>query len=106
MMKKMKGVLALLLAFIFLCGIAPMSLAAEERSLTNWGSRVPVVLVGGDGEPLADQDGNEIFRFVDISNALKSSDGSNLKTSVMNVVKPLLVQGLLTGNYQPYYDAL
>ena len=106
MMKKMKVMLALLLAFVFLCGIAPLSLAAGERSLTNWGSRVPVVLVGGDGEPLGDQDGHEIFRFVDISNALKSSDGSDLKTSVMNVIKPLLVQGLLTGNYGPYYDAL
>ena len=52
MMKKMKGVLALFLAFVFLCGIAPMSLAAGERSLTNWGSRVPVVLVGGDGEQM------------------------------------------------------
>ncbi|MBQ6065349.1 MAG: hypothetical protein IJK89_00880 [Clostridia bacterium] len=75
-MKKMKGVLALLLAFIFLCGIAPMSLAAEERSLTNWGSRVPVVLVGGDGEPLADQDGNEIFRFEPSPSSLKAERNS------------------------------
>ena len=96
----------MLLSAAILFGVAPLALAEGAHSHTNWGSKVPVVLIGGDGVPLEDQDGNEICRFVDISNALKSSDGSNLKTSVMNVVKPLLVQGLLTGNYQPYYDAL
>ena len=105
-MKNIKRVLALLLVVLLLNGLAPLVFAEGVHYHTNWGSKVPVVLVGGDGEPLADQDGNEIFRFVDISNALKSSDGDNLKTSIMNVVKPLLVQGLLTGNYQPYYDAL
>ena len=105
-MKNMKHALALLLAALLLAGIAPLALAGEPRALTWYGSQVPVVLVGGDGEPLADKDGNEIFRFVDISNALKSSDDGNIKESVMNVIKPLLVQGLLTGNYGPYYDAL
>jgi hypothetical protein len=102
----LKYALSLLLVVLLLCGMAAPAFAEGVHYHTNWGSKVPVVLVGGDGVPLADQDGNEICRFVDISNALKSSDGSNLKTSVMNVVKPLLVQGLLTGNYQPYYDAL
>ena len=103
---QIKKILTLLLSAAILFGVAPLALAEGAHSHTNWGSKVPVVLIGGDGVPLEDQDGNEICRFVDISNALKSSDGSNLKTSVMNVVKPLLVQGLLTGNYQPYYDAL
>ena len=105
-MKLLKRALAILLTAAILFGAALPALAAEKRWLTNWGSRVPVVLVGGDGEPLSDQDGKEIFRFMDFSNALKDNDGDNIKTSVLNVVKPLLVQGLLTGNYEPYYDAL
>ena len=105
-MKTMKRALALLLAAVLLLGMAPLAFAEGVHYHTNWGSKVPVVLIGGDGEPLSDQDGNDIFRFVDISNALKNSDGSNLMTSVMNVVRPLLVNGLLTGNYGPYYDAL
>ena len=105
-MRLLKRALALLLAAVILCGLAPLTLAAEKRGLTNWGARVPVVLVGGDGEPLSDQDGRDIFRFIDFSDAIKNSDGDNIKTSVLNVIRPLLVQGLLTGNYEPYYDAL
>ena len=75
MMKTMKHVLAFLLAALMLCGLAAPACAEGGHYHTNWGSKVPVVLVGGDGVPLADQDGNEICRFVDISNTFKSSDG-------------------------------
>ena len=67
-------------------------------------SQVPIILVGGDGTALQDENGNEIFRFINF--ASRDTDSEELKQSVLNVVKPLLVQGLLTNNFEPYYEAL
>ena len=55
MMKKMKYALSLLLVVLLLCGMAAPVFAEGVVYHTNWGSKVPVVLVGGDGEPLAVQ---------------------------------------------------
>ena len=68
------------------------------------GSQIPIILIGGDGTALEDANGNEVFRFINLSG--KDPDPDTLKESILNVVKPLLVQGLLTNNFQPYYDAL
>lgn len=97
-----KRILAALLCCLMLISCAPAALAAVEPNM--WASQVPIILVGGDGTALEDENGNMVFRFIDLTD--KGKDGGNIRESIMNVVKPLLVQGLLTNNFQPYYDAL
>ena len=104
----MKKTVSLLLTFLLLFSFAFPVFAADDGkvALTRSGSQIPIVLVGGDGAPLADENGNEIFRFMDIAKATGNVDGDAVKESVLNVVRPLLVQGMLTGNFDPYYEAL
>ena len=100
-----KRILCVVLAAVLLLGCAPAADAAG-RELTRSGSQIPIVLVGGDGEKLVDADGRELFRFIDITKYASGMDDGNLKESVLNVVRPLLIQGMLTNNFEPYYEAL
>ena len=100
-MKNAKRVFSILLTIIMVCCAVPL---ASARELARTGAQIPIVLVGGDGEKLVDADGNELFRFIDIGKY--GTDTDNIKESVLNVVKPLLIEGMLTGNYEPYYEAL
>lgn len=97
-----KRILSVFLCCLMLISCGTAALAASEP---RWDvSQIPIILIGGDGTALEDADGNKVFRFIDLTD--KKADSENIRESVMNVVKPLLVQGLLTNNFQPYYDAL
>ena len=103
----MKKIVSIILCVLLLASCAFTGSAAEEKTpVTRVGSKVPVVLVGGDGDKLVDENGKEVFRFLDLGNAIGDTDTETIKESVLNVVKPLLVQGMLTGNFDPYYEAL
>lgn len=76
----------------------------EIKSYTT----VPLVVVRGDGNAITNSEDKEVPTVVNIQKALDSedSDGNNVKDSIMNVIKPFLLQGALCNNWQPYYDAL
>lgn len=97
-----KRALSLFLCLVMLFSCASAALAAVEP-MENV-SQIPIILIGGDGTALQDENGNEIFRFINFTS--RDTDSEELKESVLNVVKPLLVQGLLTNNFEPYYEAL
>ena len=103
----MKKIVSVLLAAVLLLSCTVFAGAGGTKTaITRTGAKVPIVLVGGDGDQLVDENGKRIFRFLDIGNAIGDTDTEAVKESVLNVVKPLLVQGMLTGNFDPYYEAL
>ena len=107
MKRKMKTLLALVLSVLLISSAIIPAFAAVGTT----GSQVPVVMIGGDGDLLADKDGNYLSRWSDVFSNLseKSEDESGSKEiykSVANVLLPFLIDGLLTGNYEPYYENL
>lgn len=75
-------------------------------------SRIPVIVVSGDGGTIVDKDGKELSKltkfFTNKGGEVDKDDDemSNIISSAANVVWPLLYGGLVTGNYEPYYESL
>lgn len=99
----MKRFLALLLTVIMTFSISSPAFSAY---LTNWGSQVPVVSISGDGEPLYDANGNQIFKTTEILNSFTQREKSEIVEAVFNVIKPYIFEGLLTDNWDNFYAAL
>ena len=111
----MKRVLSWLLVLVLAvtCLHPACSAAAGPYSVpVHDGGKRAVVIVPGDGEPIVDKDGNQLFRFSDLLTILsRNEDGSKsdnkaLYQSLANVMKPFLLQGLLQDNWEPFYDNL
>ena len=105
MKRKMKSLLTLVLSVLLIFSAIIPAFAAVGTT----GSRVPVVMIGGDGDLLADKDGNYLSSWSDVFSNLseksEDEDGSeDINKSVANVLLPFLIDGLLTGNYERYYE--
>ena len=99
----MKKLLAVLMALVLLCGTALPAFADGYVSLKM---AIPVIMLSGDGEPLVDADGNQVF---DINHLDKLADGTNtnqLVESVANVLQPFLLEGVLFDRWDKYYANL
>lgn len=102
----MKKLLSVFLAAVMVFSLAAPSFAAE---LTSWWSQIPVVSIAGDGEPLYDADGNQIFKTTDILNGFgagEDDEDGGVMDAVINILYPFLVEGLLTDNWDNYYNNL
>ena len=104
----MKKLLSFFLAAVLMFTLAAPAFAAE---LTSWWSPYPVVSIAGDGEPLYDGNGNQIFKTTDILKGLASDSGEDgeeggVMDAVVNILYPFLVEGLLTDNWDNYYNNL
>lgn len=69
-------------------------------------SQIPVILISGDGDSIYDAQGNEVFRFSKIVSMLTSIDGEAAKESALNVVQPMLLEGLLRDDWDNFYAVL
>ena len=102
-MKKLVSVfLALVMMFTTLTPICSVSASAASYKQLD----IPVVRIFGDGEPLYNKDGEMIFHFSEMLSIGGSIENEQLYSSVINVVMPFLIEGLGTGNFDNYYDAL
>lgn len=101
----MKKILSVLLTLILIFTLAAPASAA---TLTSWGSQIPVVSIAGDGEPLYDANGNQIFKTTDLLNGLGGGeDGdSGIMDATVNILYPFLVEGLLMDKWDNYYNNL
>ncbi len=102
----MKKILSVLITLIMIFTLVTPAYAA---TLTSWWSQIPVVSIAGDGEPLYDANGNKIFKTTDLLSGLKGGeeDGdSDVMDAVINILYPFLVEGLLTDNWDNYYNNL
>ena len=102
--------LALLLAAVMLCGLAAPAFAKTTQWISQSMSDIPVIRISGDGEKLVDEDGNKVIYYRDIPTVLANDDeedgDDSTMRSVVNVLKPFLINGMLFGDWDPYYENL
>ncbi len=103
----MKKFISILLTAILLLGVcAPAALAAEIYE-PQWRGNVPFIRICGDGQELVDADGGRILNYKGLLSGSDDEDGdSAILEAVVNVITPFLLDGLITDNWDPYYDAL
>lgn len=112
MKKIFRKTISLLLALVMLFSLAVPGLAGSDFIWASQShSDIPLIRISGDGEALADADGNKVFHYKDFASLLKSDDSeedgsSPLMEALVNIIKPLAIDGLLTDNWDPLYEAL
>lgn len=108
----LKKSIAFLLALTMLMGVWSVTAYAKP---TEWISQslsdIPVIRISGDGEKLVDKNGNKVFHYKDFASILDSGDEEDegdgeLLESLVNVLMPFLIDGLLNDNWEPYYKNL
>ena len=118
--KKRRTIMKKLLSIIFCLSLlflvaAPASAAAFTPARV--GSKIPIVFIAGDGEPIYDENDQQILKISENGilgmfdkskdeNGDETADNNELYMSVANVLMPFLVDGLLKDNWQPYFDHL
>ena len=110
-MVSMKKTVSVLLCAVLLLTAAIPAFAAVDP----WraGSQHPIVFLAGDGEPIYDEDDNQILKISE-SGLLGlfqgkgdgEEDNSELYMSIANVVMPFLIDGLISDNWDPYFENL
>ncbi|MBR3817360.1 MAG: hypothetical protein IKJ27_11620 [Clostridia bacterium] len=101
----MKKVMALLLtvSLIFTLGVPAM--AGIDASQSR--SQIPVIRISGDGEPLYNEEGERIMHFRGLLEGKdEEEDNSSIYSSIINVLGPFLIEGVLFDNWEPYYENL
>ena len=114
MTKALKKSLSALLVIVMLAAVAVPAFAADT---TQWISQsrsdIPIIRISGDGEKLVDENGDKVFHYKDFASILGSDDeeegeeeDNSMLDSVVNILMPFLVDGLLNDNWDPYYKNL
>lgn len=100
----MKRIISVLLVLSMLVAFAAPVSAAEYKVD---GSPIPVVTIYGDGEPIYDAEKKvKLFQFNEIMNILGGSEEGALGESLVNVLMPFLIDGIISDDWEPYYEAL
>lgn len=104
----MKKFLSLILVLTMMLALATPAFAV---GISGWGSQIPIVEISGDGEPLYDGQGNQIFKTTDLLAGLvggggEDGEGNAIVESVVNVLEPFLLEGLLFNKWDRYYENL
>ena len=111
MKKTFKKSLALFLVLALMFGFSAVAFAKTTEWMSQSLSDIPIIRISGDGEPLYDENGEKVFHYRDIVTLLKKDDeededNSNLIESISNVLMPFLIDGLISDNWDPYYENL
>ncbi len=100
----MKKILSLLLVLSMVFALAAPVSAAEYKVD---GSPIPVVTIYGDGEPIYDAEKKvKLFQFNEILKMFGGSEEGALGESLVNILMPFLIDGIISDDWDPYYDAL
>ncbi|MBR2078630.1 MAG: hypothetical protein IJ962_00335 [Clostridia bacterium] len=99
----MKKIVSLLLVLVMAFTIVMPAAAIDLR---QDGSTIPVITIYGDGEPLYDTEGNKIFHFRELVNQLMSSAKDSLGESLVNMLKPFFVDGIVNDEWDSFYAVL
>lgn len=105
----------LLAVFMAVLMVLPLAMPASAAWSETVNKNTPIIHIYGDGDSIHDADGNKLMKYKDLLGSINGEGDDDeedverkkeIYRSVANVVMPFLIQGLGTGNYQPYYDAL
>lgn len=105
----MKKLLSFTLAVIMMFTLFTPAFAAEDATSR---SKVPTILIAGDGDPLYDADNNRLFKPTEILDYLGGDDeeedgeDSAILESVANVLMPFLLEGIAFDRWDNYYENL
>ena len=100
----MKKILSVLLcALLALLSLLPASASVDYSDPSR---DVPVILIGGDGEPLYDTEGNIVFDASNLGMLFDGVDSADAYESIANVLQPMLLEGLLFNKWDNYYANL
>ncbi len=111
-MKKIISVLLTVLMLFSVCSAAVSAAgdignADESIKVNQSRSKVPVIRILGDAEPLYDENQKKLFHIRTFYIPEKEEgEESDLAGSIANLLFPFLVDGLLTDNWEPYYENL
>ena len=98
-----KKIISLLLCFLLIVSAA---VPAAAFPYTSPSREVPVIMLGGDGEPLYDKDGNKVFEATNLTAVFDNVGEGSLYESVANVLQPMLLEGVLFNRWDRYYESL
>lgn len=104
----LKKTLAVVIIISVVLGISMMASAKGTNWISQSLSDIPIIRISGDGEKLVDENGKKVFHYKDIASILKKDDGSidteKILTTIANIVKPYLLDGILKNDWDPYYE--
>ena len=104
----MKKVICLLLAFLLTVSLlVPAVCAKEYINFKIKETDIPIISIYGDGSStIVDRDGNSLSKLGNFANDQGGSsdalEGDSVKEAILNIIKPFLLQGILTNNWEPY----
>ena len=106
----MKKIISLFLSLLMIFGACSAAVSAagdignadEAIEVNQSRSKVPVIRILGDAEPLYDENQNKIFHYRSFYVPEKEEgEEGDLLGSLANLLFPFLVDGLLTDNWAP-----
>ncbi len=102
----MKKFICILLSIITAFSCFVVSFAEEEVNVDGW-TETPVVIVSGDGTAIVNKDGKVAMQY---KNLLKDDYRDEFIDTIVATLKdliyPLIVEGMLTDNWDNFYDTL
>ena len=99
----MKKIVSILLVVTMLFALAAPASAA---SYSYYGGDIPVVMIYGDGQPIYNAEGKKVFHFSEMFNMIGDSSEGGLVESMINILLPFLLEGIVDDKWDNYYDAL
>ena len=114
MKKAYRRIISVFLTLLMVAGLAMPASANLTEFVSQSKSDIPVIRISGDGEQLVDENGNKVFHYKDFASLLESdeeAEGEEEEDNAMleataNILMPFLIDGLLTDNWEPYYENL
>lgn len=98
-----KKIVSAALAVILL---ATLMLPVSAQSYTLRNDEVPVIMIGGDGEPIVDAEGNQVIDVAHLSAVTADVEKKDVYESVANILKPFLLEGIFLNRWDKYYENL
>ena len=103
----MKKAISLFLALLLTAALLLPALAVDPSKLPYSGNdRIPVIMIGGDGEPLYNAEGEHIFTLTELGKLTEKTDKKDMYEAVANVLQPFLLEGVLFNRWDNYYKNL
>ena len=79
MKRTLKKSLSLFLVLIMLMSLSSVAYAKNDQWISQTKSDIPVIRISGDGEALADENGNKVFHYKDFASILESDNEEEVK---------------------------
>ena len=109
MKRSFKRFLSVFLALVMLLSLSTAAFAICLDDVSQSKSDIPVIRISGDGERLYDENGNKVIHYKDLFSSSgddDDDDNSAVLEAIANVMMPFLLDGLLSDNWEPYYEHL